>query len=101
MVGIENIPDMYWDKSSRPIAAPSGPTGSHSDVTGILMLGPGTTDTLLAEAWPSTEPLFSIRMLTYGTVAEYSVGLVRLILAARLKVFLVVSYISKDPTCIS
>lgn len=83
------------------MAAPLGPTGSHKDVTGILWLGPGSTDTSLAVAWPSTEPLLSSRMSTYGTRAEYSVGLVRLILASKLKVLLVVSVISKDPTCIS
>lgn len=33
-------------------------------------------DTFLAVAWPSTEPLFSSRIFTYGTLAEYSVGLV-------------------------
>ena len=30
------LPDMYWDKSSRPTAAPWDPTGSHNDVTGML-----------------------------------------------------------------
>ena len=57
-------------------------------------------DMSLAVAWPSTEPLLSSRMFAYGTRAEYSVGLVILILAFRPKVDLVVSVISKDPTCI-
>ena len=32
----DDIPDMYWDISSRPMAAPFGPCGSHKDFTGIL-----------------------------------------------------------------
>ena len=36
-------------------------------------------------------------MLTYGTIAEYSVGLVILILASKESVDLVVSNIRKDP----
>lgn len=98
-VGDEDRPDMYWDRSSRPMAAPPGPIGSHNDFTGILKLGPGTTDMSFAVACPNTEPLFRRRIFTYGTVAEYSVGFVMLIFASRLKVDLVVATISKDPTC--
>ncbi len=97
-LGDEDRPEIYWDNSSRPVAAPIGPSGSHNAIIGILLLTPGTTDTSLAVACPSTEPLFKIRTFTYGTVAEYSVGFVIFTLASKVKVDLVVSEISKDPT---
>ena len=64
----------------------------------MLTFGPGTTETSRAVAWPISVPLLNILIFTYGTVAEYSVGFVRLILASMRSVDLVVSRMRKDPT---
>ena len=50
-----------------------------------------------AVAWPISVPLLKSLMFTYGTTAEYSVGLVMLILASKESVDLVVPNIRKDP----
>ena len=55
------------------------------------------TATSRAVAWPISVPLLRSLMFTYGTTAEYSVGLVMLILASKESVDLVVSNIRKDP----
>lgn len=64
----------------------------------MLWFGPGTTETFRAVAWPTSVPLLSILIFTYGTFAEYSVGFVILILASKESDDLVVSKMRKEPT---
>ena len=63
-------PETYWDSSSLPTALARESAGFHRALTGILRFGPGFTVMASAVACPSTEPLLSIWMSTYGTVAE-------------------------------
>lgn len=55
------------------------------------------TATSLAVACPRIVPLLKRLTFTYGTVAEYSVGLVMLIFTSKRSVDLVVSKIRRDP----
>ena len=50
-------------------------------------------------ALPMILPLLRSLTFTYGMAAEYSVGFVKLIFALKVKDDLVVSLISRDPTC--
>lgn len=71
---------MYWERSSRPCAAPILFWGSQRASTVRLSFLPGTTQMFLAVAWPISVPLLKSLMFTYGTMAEYSVGFVILTL---------------------
>jgi len=66
-------------------------------VTRMLVLTPGTTVISLAVACPSNVPLVRMLISTKGTVALYSVGLVKLTIAVRVNEVLPVSSICKLP----
>lgn len=66
-------------------------------VTRILVLTPGTTVISLAVACPSNVPFVRMLMSTKGTVALYSVGLVKFTIAVRVNDVLPVSKICKLP----
>lgn len=67
-------------------------------MTARSWLGPGATATSRAVAWPSSVLFTNILTSMNGTVAEYSVGLVTLTLAAMVSAVLEVSRISRLPT---
>lgn len=63
-----------------------------------FILGPGSTVTFLATTCPRRVSFVSMDILTKGTVAEYSVGLVMFTFAPSVMVDLVVSRILRPPT---
>ena len=72
--------------------------GSQTAWMGRLWLGPGVTDISRAVAWPRIVLLTRMLMSMNGTVAAYSVGLVRLTLAPITSEVSDVSKISSPPT---
>lgn len=71
--------------------------GSQTAVTGMLTFNPGPSTKLLAVAWPMSVSLVKMCISTYGTVALYSVGFVKLTRAENVNDDFVVSRIWRSP----